>query len=77
MAHHVIEKCKKRRIELKVERTKGAQRREAWMHKHGHDTYGDDSGDDSGADDDHDDPGQQYSLCECWLKLATVLELAT
>ena len=41
------EKFRKRRIQLKVERTKDAQRRKAWSYKHGHDTYGDhDSGDD-------------------------------
>ena len=40
------DKCKKRRIQLKVERTKDAQRRKAWSKKHGHDTYGDDHSDD-------------------------------
>ncbi len=32
---------KKRRIHLKMERTKDAQRRKVWSKKHGHDTYGD------------------------------------
>ena len=45
------EKFRKRRIQLKVERTKDAQRRKAWSHKHGNDTYGDH---DSGDDDDDD-----------------------
>ena len=40
------DKCKRRRIQLKVERTKDAQRRKAWSKKHGHDTYGDDHSDD-------------------------------
>ena len=36
------EEYKRRRIQLKVERTKDAQRCKAWSKKHGHDTYGDD-----------------------------------
>ncbi len=35
------DKSKKRTIDLKMERTKDAQRRKAWSKKHGHDTYGD------------------------------------
>ena len=42
------DKFKKIRIQLKVERTKDGQRRKAWSHKHGHDTYGDQ---DSGSGD--------------------------
>ena len=40
------EKCKKRRISLKIERTKDAQCRKRWSKDHGHDTYGDDENDD-------------------------------
>lgn len=47
------ERFRKRRIHLKVERTKDAQRRKVWSHKHGHDTYGDqDSGDQGSGDED-------------------------
>ena len=35
------EESKKRRIILKIVRTKHAQRRKEWLRKHGHDTYGD------------------------------------
>jgi hypothetical protein len=42
LEHEKTEKSKKRRIILKVERTKYAQRRKEWSRKHGHDTYGDD-----------------------------------
>lgn len=55
---HVVEsqkteKFRKRRIHLKVERTKDAQRRKVWSHEHGHDTYGDqDSGDQGSGDED-------------------------
>ena len=41
------EKVKKRRIALKVERTKDAQRRKKWSRLHGHDTYGDNEDDDN------------------------------
>ena len=34
-------KKSKKRIMLKVERTKDAQHRKKWSRKHGHDTYGD------------------------------------
>ena len=37
----------RKRIQLKVERTKDAQRRKVWSYRHGRDTYGDhDGGDD-------------------------------
>ena len=42
----ITEKCKRRRIQLKVEQTKDAQCRKAWSKKHGRDTYGDDDSDD-------------------------------
>ena len=42
-----IEESKKRRIILKIERTKDAQRRKEWSRKHGHDTYGDDEDSDT------------------------------
>ena len=35
----------KKRIMLKVERTKDAQHRKEWSRKHGHDTYGDEDSD--------------------------------
>ena len=41
------DRYKKRRIQLKVERTNDRERRKAWSKKHGHDTYGDDDSDDS------------------------------
>ena len=41
------EKSKKRRIQLKGERTKDAQRRKVWSKLHGHDTYGDDEDSDT------------------------------
>lgn len=34
------EKAKRRRVQLKVERTKDSQRRQEWSKKHGDDTYG-------------------------------------
>ena len=39
------EKSKKRRIQLKGERTKDAQRRKEWSKLHGHDIYGDEDSD--------------------------------
>ena len=47
LEHEKTEKSKKRRIMLKVERTKDAQRRKEWSRKHGHDTYGDDEDSDT------------------------------
>ena len=47
LEHEKTEKSKKRRILLKVERTKDAQRRKEWSRKHGHDTYGDDEDSDT------------------------------
>ena len=47
LEHEKTEKPKKRRIMLKVERTKDAQRRKEWSRKHGHDTYGDDEDSDT------------------------------
>ena len=47
LEHEKTEKSKKRRIMLKVERTKDAQRRKEWSKKHGHDTYGDDEDSDT------------------------------
>ena len=47
LEHAKTEKSKKRRIMLKVERTKDAQRRKEWSRKHGHDTYGDDEDSDT------------------------------
>ena len=47
LEHENTEKSKKRRIMLKVERTKDAQRRKEWSRKHGHDTYGDDEDSDT------------------------------
>ena len=41
------EKSKKKRIMLKVKRTKDAQCRKEWSKKHGHDTYGDDEDSDT------------------------------
>ena len=42
LKYEKTEKSIKRRIILKVERTKDAQRCKEWSKKHGHDTYGDD-----------------------------------
>lgn len=47
LEHEKAEKSNKRRIMLKVERTKDAQRRKEWSRKHGHDTYGDDEDSDT------------------------------
>ena len=41
------EKSKKKRVMLKVKRTKDAQCRKEWSKKHGHDTYGDDEDSDT------------------------------
>ena len=41
------EESKKRRIILKIVRTKHAQRRKEWSRKHGHDTYGDEEDSDT------------------------------
>ena len=46
LEHEKSEKSKKR-IMLKVERAKDAQRRKEWSRKHGHDTYGDDEDSDT------------------------------
>ena len=47
LEHEKTEKSKRRRVMLKVERTKDAQHRKEWSRKHGHDTYGDDEDSDT------------------------------
>ena len=44
------DRCKRRRIELKVERTRDSQHRKKWSKKHGHDTYGSGDSDEEGIE---------------------------
>ena len=44
------DKCKHRRIELKVQRMLDSQRRKKWSKKHGHDTYGSGDSDEEGVE---------------------------